>query len=358
MAIVTCPSCATRFNLNPAILGSAGKTVTCSKCKHKWLQKADDLELAPGDTAPPPAPEIKTAPQDTEMPQSGEAASAPSEEIAAAIAEPSDGASFKEMLAEKSADAAETTEPPAPVDAKGKKVKKAKAEKPKKIKTPKPAKAAKPAKGAPGGFWIAICILILLSFFAGFFAVARDSVVVAWPPAARIYMLMGMEVNVLGAGLEITNVQWKRPENAAPASDPHMQRIAITGAIKNVSQHVQTVPLLLGKIVDTEQRLIHHWTFKADAEEVAIQDETHFTTEVEVPSNMDIRVIITFTEELSEAGDAAHNPEGEEPLPLPATPEGDGAAEPVPFDPPPPLEELKKDGDAHGAAPGNPHSSH
>lgn len=34
--IITCPACATRFNVDPASLGPSGRTVRCANCGHRW----------------------------------------------------------------------------------------------------------------------------------------------------------------------------------------------------------------------------------------------------------------------------------------------------------------------------------
>ncbi len=45
--IVTCPSCSTRFYLDPALLGFGGRRVRCRKCSHVWLQESEDDEPTP-----------------------------------------------------------------------------------------------------------------------------------------------------------------------------------------------------------------------------------------------------------------------------------------------------------------------
>lgn len=64
--IISCPTCGAGFNVKPEALGSAGRTVKCSKCAHQWhampdAEPADDaLDGAgaptPEDTAPEPTP--------------------------------------------------------------------------------------------------------------------------------------------------------------------------------------------------------------------------------------------------------------------------------------------------------------
>lgn len=55
--IITCPSCHTRYNLNPASLGRTGRTVRCSGCGELWFIEA------PHEAAdPPPVPSVPLRP--------------------------------------------------------------------------------------------------------------------------------------------------------------------------------------------------------------------------------------------------------------------------------------------------------
>lgn len=57
--ILTCPSCATRYIVNPQAIGSTGRTVRCANCQHQWHQAApSDLPHAI-DLAPPPPAEYQ-----------------------------------------------------------------------------------------------------------------------------------------------------------------------------------------------------------------------------------------------------------------------------------------------------------
>jgi predicted Zn finger-like uncharacterized protein len=40
--IVTCPACATRYQVDPTTIGPQGRTVRCSKCGHSWTQTPPD----------------------------------------------------------------------------------------------------------------------------------------------------------------------------------------------------------------------------------------------------------------------------------------------------------------------------
>src|SRR5476649_682253 len=39
---IICPHCTTSYAIDPATLGSAGRTVRCSRCKEVWLARSED----------------------------------------------------------------------------------------------------------------------------------------------------------------------------------------------------------------------------------------------------------------------------------------------------------------------------
>ncbi len=69
--IVTCPSCATRYLVDPAALGEAGRTVRCARCVHTWMQpppddmpRRVDVADAPAEAGPiPPGSSLPAPPE-------------------------------------------------------------------------------------------------------------------------------------------------------------------------------------------------------------------------------------------------------------------------------------------------------
>lgn len=76
--IVSCPACATRFSLDAALLGDAGRSVRCAKCSHKWKQLPPKLEHPGGQ-----APEATTAIADDAGTAGGSAAAGADGQVAA-----------------------------------------------------------------------------------------------------------------------------------------------------------------------------------------------------------------------------------------------------------------------------------
>ncbi len=59
--IVTCPSCATRYLVDPAALGETGRMVRCARCAHTWMETPPDdmpkrVDVAAASVEPEPIP--------------------------------------------------------------------------------------------------------------------------------------------------------------------------------------------------------------------------------------------------------------------------------------------------------------
>ncbi len=69
--IVTCPSCATRYLVDPAALGETGRMVRCARCTHAWTQappedmpKRVDVIRPPDEPTPiPPGSNLPAIPE-------------------------------------------------------------------------------------------------------------------------------------------------------------------------------------------------------------------------------------------------------------------------------------------------------
>jgi predicted Zn finger-like uncharacterized protein len=58
--VVTCPNCRARYAVDPQKIGSAGRTVQCARCSHRWFEKIESPPPAVAEAAPP-APESDPA---------------------------------------------------------------------------------------------------------------------------------------------------------------------------------------------------------------------------------------------------------------------------------------------------------
>ena len=70
LMIINCPSCSTRFAVNPQALGMGGKMVRCFNCGHKWPQEPV-WEAPPQPAYAQPAPQPMPYPTQQQMPPPG-----------------------------------------------------------------------------------------------------------------------------------------------------------------------------------------------------------------------------------------------------------------------------------------------
>jgi predicted Zn finger-like uncharacterized protein len=74
--ILTCPQCSTRYHVDPASLGTSGRTVRCASCGHRWLGKPPSdtpkvIELNPAPAVAAPRMWPVTAPDKPRVTGSG-----------------------------------------------------------------------------------------------------------------------------------------------------------------------------------------------------------------------------------------------------------------------------------------------
>jgi predicted Zn finger-like uncharacterized protein len=228
--ILSCPACSTRYLVDPALLGPEGREVRCAKCGHQWSQKPpEDQPEAPG--LPPLEPEIRSISEN--------------EHAAPEIASPFPGANLPGF--------------------------------------PRPAPRRTSAVA-----WLVL--LLLLGVFAGSF-VARNEIVAAWPPTARLFDALGVPANSnLGAGIELRNVTSARQEeDGAPV-------LLIQGEVANASTAVRSVPKMRGSLRE-QGREIQSWTFQAAQSRLLPGEAASFVTRFKNPAPQATDLTITFTDE-------------------------------------------------------------
>jgi predicted Zn finger-like uncharacterized protein len=60
--ILSCPSCATRYLIDPAALGETGRLVRCARCSHSWTERPPQDIPKQVDVLPPPEQPEKVTP--------------------------------------------------------------------------------------------------------------------------------------------------------------------------------------------------------------------------------------------------------------------------------------------------------
>jgi predicted Zn finger-like uncharacterized protein len=200
--ILTCPQCATRYQVDGTKFPAAGRNVRCAKCAHVWHQLGPapepdpEAEIVVEEPAPPPAPEPARI-----------MAFAPSHE-STVVAAPE--------------------EPAAP-------------------------RSASPwlGRAAIAGGWI---VLIGLVVTIGWAAVSFRNAIATWlPQTSSVYAAAGLPVS--SRGVDFADV------GRALETEDGQQVLAVTGRIVNHSDRELSVPLVRVALIDADRHELYHWTF-------------------------------------------------------------------------------------------------
>lgn len=221
--ILNCPSCGTRFLIDPALLGPDGRKVRCGRCGHSWFQER----------------------------------AASSEPVAAAAAGPSASAIPRlQAFDEARRSAAEG----------------------RRAALPGPAPERGLSRIAIG--WIALAVVVV-ALIAGAL-LGREQIVALVPEAAGLYQAVGLmppaTPATVGEGLELRDV------TSVKRLVDGQQTLLIEGVIVNVSDRPQQVPQLRASVTDANGTELTHWLFSANGKELEPGASTTFQTSTESPS--------------------------------------------------------------------------
>lgn len=210
--IITCPSCATRYEIPPDHIGASGRMVRCTSCGNRWFVAPDDAASDDVDIAFEGESDGDDGYGDPTREESAHRDSAFADDDAAAAASDEVSASLP------------------PLDR-------------------SPELGAKPPAGreAPAGRstgatigWLAVLLLLLL--LTGL-VLGRNELVALAPQAAPIYQRLGLPVTQ-AIGLELAGIVSER----LGAGDEDVLRI--TGTVRNVAGVEREVPPLRIALLD------------------------------------------------------------------------------------------------------------
>jgi len=213
--IVTCPSCSTRYIVDPKALGPTGRTVRCASCTHTWMQAVPDDLPKPVDVDPAPD-SVRPIPPGSNLP------------------------AFTQ-----------------------------------------PRSRAGHAIG-----WLVFAVVLLVG--GGSMVVLRDGIVAAWPPSAKLYDMVGLPIETVGAGLELRNVSSTRKEDGPPA-------IVVEGTVANVSNRPREVPRLKAVVRSAAHQDLKNWTFTPGVLVLLPGETANFRAELADPPRGATDLAITFT---------------------------------------------------------------
>jgi predicted Zn finger-like uncharacterized protein len=215
--ILTCERCQARYEIDETRLGSAGRTVRCTSCSHSWHQvpiaetAADAAEKAAAASASDEAVEVETAAE-------------PDPLVAPKRARP------------------RTVPPPAP-----------------KVDIRKQA--------LKWGAIAAPTIALIVGLGA-----ARNMIVAAWPPAARLYAMVGAPAPATAPGLAVRAIHTEEQ-----TIDGH-RTLLVSGEVANIGADPRHLPMLHATLAQGE-KVTAHWSFPTEMAELAPGQATPFHTQ-------------------------------------------------------------------------------
>lgn len=224
--IISCPSCTTRYQVDPAGFIPAGRKVRCAKCGEIWMQDppeealqtlSETQEVARKSSPPPPAVEQS---DDAE----GEAHSGGDAAVASRRT-----AWFRQAL-------------------------------------------TRWRLGQAAGF-AGLAAFVGVTLYAVY--TFKDDLVEIWPATAALYAALNEPVDV--RGIEFQNVTYEHQhENGLPV-------LAIKGEVINVGDAAMGVPRVRVGLRDVAAQELYAWTFALPEEELAPEQSAEFVTRLSSP---------------------------------------------------------------------------
>jgi predicted Zn finger-like uncharacterized protein len=212
--IVTCPSCSSRYIVDPKALGPTGRMVRCASCKHTWMQApATDMPM-PVDVEPAPD-SVRPIPPGSNLP------------------------AFTQ-----------------------------------------PRRRAGQAIG-----WLAF-LLVLLAGGGGLIEL-REPIVGFWPPAAKLYDVVGLPVDAPGAGLTVSAT------STLSGDGPPM--LVVEGVVRNVSGKPREVPRIKAVARSAAHQDLKNWTFTPGVLVLLPGETANFRAELSDPPRGAIDLLVGFT---------------------------------------------------------------
>jgi predicted Zn finger-like uncharacterized protein len=215
--ILTCPQCATRYQVDGAKFPAAGRNVRCAKCGNLWHQ-----------LGPVPEPETERMVEESSPAQRPEPVSAPAPAYEPAPVQPRVAAFVPPATRDVVAESAE-------------------------LASPTRSRTSWLGRVALGAGWLLLAGLVLA---IGWAAVNfRDSVAVWVPKTSSFYAAVGLKVNT--RGMDLTDVTYRKRTEGGQSV------LTVTGRIVNNSTHELTVPPVRVVLFDVDKRKLVAESFVA-----------------------------------------------------------------------------------------------
>ena len=137
----------------------------------------------------------------------------------------------------------------------------------------------------PRAAWLILLVAILGA--AGYLYLERNAVVHTYPPAEKLYRMIGLKPDLVGYGLELP-----QPQSGRLGGTP--TTLFLEGVVRNTLDTAIDIPMLQGSLMDSDGNAIHTWTFEANKSRALPTEEIPYRTEVVSPPRGAVEAIVTF----------------------------------------------------------------
>lgn len=315
--IITCPRCSTKYSVDAAVIGPAGRSVRCSNCSYTWLQSGppartprNRADAAAGPSADDAGVRTAgdTALDTTDATRPLERPAAPADDAsleerrwaaehgdaAADDDAPADGRFDRDQEQKRAEDLIGPAEPVDEGDGRG-------AEEPDDA-APEPIPSVLASPPSSPGFstagygsrrpsrpvFIAALALAALVVVVGLLILARGPIVAALPSTAGIYGALGFDVDTLGAGLHIVDVASEREATETG------ETLVVTGVVANVEDEERSVPLIRVVLLDSDDDALQSLIVTPARRILSAGARLDFAARLDNPSPQARRIMVTF----------------------------------------------------------------
>ncbi|HEX3500968.1 MAG TPA: DUF3426 domain-containing protein [Stellaceae bacterium] len=136
--------------------------------------------------------------------------------------------------------------------------------------------------------WGVLVIVILAAVIAGI--AAREQLVALWPPATRLYTMVGLPVQPPGIGLEL------RKTTPAFTTENGVRTLVVEGEVANVSQIARNVPTLKVVLRDRDGGELQALHFDVAEQRLLPGASIPFRTSIPQPNPAATSVLVTIGE--------------------------------------------------------------
>lgn len=296
--LITCPSCASEYVIDPAHLRPSGRTVRCASCRTTFFAEpepdpADDpfafsvdvpegAEAFAGDAylgdpfaEPEPEPEtVAPGPGDLVVDAKSRKSKKPKKGAAAAASD--DG--FEDPFAEPTG-FEDTAAEALPARASGR------------------SRGGDAPTGALPGFFARFAVprvriapapiaLLVCASTLAYGLLARESVVRAAPELAAVYRLVGLDVNLRGLAIErVVSTRYEADGTRV---------LEVEGLVANVSDETLALPELAISLRDQTETSLYTWTVEPPQEELRAGESASFRARLVAPPLEARQVLVRF----------------------------------------------------------------